>query len=48
MVGFISSRAAGTMSAIFVGVGSFVGVLKYFIYYVNCCFLGDLPLAAGS
>ena len=38
VVGFISSRAEGIMAAVFVGVGSFVGVSQVFcvFYYLLC------------
>ena len=43
VVGSISSRAAGTMSAVLVGWAPSWVFLKYFIYCVNCCFLGNCP-----
>ena len=36
MVGSISSGAAGTMSAVLVGVGSFVGVSQLFYLFIVC------------
>ena len=45
VVGLISSKAAGSMSAILVGVGSFVGVSQvFFLFYYLLCerrFLGN-------
>ena len=52
VVGSISIRATGTMSAVLVGVASFVGVSQVFcIFYCLLCerlFFGELPLVAGS
>ena len=48
MVGSISSGAAGTMSAVLVGVGSFVGVSQVFYLLCELLFLGELPLVAAS
>ena len=52
VVEFISSRAAGTMPAIYMGVVSFVGVSQVFclFYYLLCerLFFGELPFVAGS
>ena len=52
MVGSISIRAAGTMSAVLVGVGSFVGISQAFCLFYHLLrerlFLGELPLVARS
>ena len=34
MVGLISSKAAGSLSAVLVGVGPLWGFLKYFSYFI--------------
>ena len=44
----ISSRAAGTMSAVLVGVGSFVGVSQVFYLLCELLLFEELPLVAGS
>ena len=46
VMGSISSRASGTMSAVLVGVGSFVGVSQ--VLHLLCELLWELPLVAGS
>ena len=45
MVGYISSRAAGTMSAVLVGVGSFLSVSQVFYLFIvsNAAFWGNCP-----
>ena len=45
VVGSISSRAAGTMSAVLVEVGSFVGVSQVFYLFIACTavFWGNCP-----
>ena len=52
VVGSISIRATGTVSAVLVGVASLVGVSQVFclFYYLLCerLFFGELPLVAGS
>ena len=48
VVGSISSRAAGTMSAVLVGVGSVVGVSQVLYLLCKLVFFGKLPLVAGS
>ena len=48
-MGSISSKAAGTMSAVLVGVGSFMGVSR--VLYLLCELLffgGKCPLVTGS
>ena len=47
-MGSISSRAAGTMSAVLVGVGSVVGVSQVLYLLCKLVFFGKLPLVAGS
>ena len=52
VVGSICIRAAGTMSAVLVGVGSFVGISQVFCLFYHLLrerlFLGELPLVARS
>ena len=49
VVGSISSTAAGTMSVVLVGVGSFVSVSQLFVIYLlsELLVFGELPLVAG-
>ena len=52
VVGSISIRTAGTLSAVLVGLGSFVGISQVFclFYHLLCerLFFGELSLVARS
>ena len=48
-MGSISSGAAGTMSAVLVEVGSFVGVSQvFYLFILWTAVFGELALMAGS
>ena len=47
-VGLISSKAAGSMSAVLVGIGSFAGVSQVFLYFIIYCVNGFFAVTALS